>query len=100
MPPADSEAVLLNAEHKAQPGTQHRLRGRGKPGQGKDRKGRTFSCKECEMTFRGPYELKRHLNLTNKHGGPKFQCPRCGHLLSRRDGLEKHRSNPRACRAK
>jgi uncharacterized C2H2 Zn-finger protein len=100
MPPAEREVVLFNAEQEAQPGTQYRLRGRGKPEEGKDRKGSTFACEECEKTFRGPYELKRHLNQTNKHGGPKFQCPRCGDLLSRQDGLEKHKSNPRACRAK
>lgn len=82
------------AEQKAQ-GTHHRLRGRGK-----DRKGGSFPCEECNMTFRGPYELKRHLNQTIRHGGAKCKCPRCGNLLSRKDGLEKHKSNPRACRVK
>ncbi|KAF8726123.1 hypothetical protein AX14_008048 [Amanita brunnescens Koide BX004] len=95
VPLMKSKQILIGAEQTAQV-TQPQIRGRGK-----DHKATSvFPCKECKRTFRGEYELNRHLNETKKHGGPKVECPLCGDLFSRQETLKKHMSNPRACRVK
>ena len=52
---------------------------------------RTYSCIQCEMSFKRNQDLRRHKNTYHSGDGiKKYQCQKCMGIFSRTDALFRH----------
>ncbi|XP_057661579.1 zinc finger protein 37-like isoform X27 [Diorhabda carinulata] len=53
-------------------------------------KSKSFECKECNITYKFPSGLYRHIHLKHKSVDPSVICDICGKILSCREKLKSH----------
>ncbi|XP_041348804.1 zinc finger protein 267-like [Gigantopelta aegis] len=53
-------------------------------------KQRSYTCKDCVITFETRQALQRHLNLNHKQQAFAFPCPVCSNVFGYKSELEEH----------